>query len=122
MIQIPPETGHIFPYFVCINRMFNKTIEILQGDIESLENDKLAIERRLLEQESKKMMLADTTSRRLRGSSFGSAFGLREQERRGGDGAAGEQQQGALPSSLEGAASPLLLARVSMYIPAAILC
>ena len=101
--------------YMCVCRKFNKTIEILQGDIESLENDKQAMERRL-DQESKNTMLADTTSRRLRGSSFGNVFGLREQqqERSGGEGAAGEVQQGA--PSVEGEASPLLLARVCEHV------
>ena len=100
---------------VCVCRKFNKTIEILQGDIEALENEKTAAEKKL-DQESKNAMLADTTTtttRRLRGASFGNALGLRER-RSGAEGAGGAPQQGALPS-LDGAASPLLLARVCMY-------
>lgn len=92
-------------------RKFNKTIEILQGDIEGLENDKLALERKL-DQESKKSMLADTTTgRRLRGSSFGSAFGLQRPKERSGEGAPGAHQEGAQPP-VGVSASPLLLARV----------
>lgn len=92
-------------------RRFNKTIEILQGDIESLENDKLALERKL-DQESKKSILAETTTgRRLRGSSFGNAFGLQRPAERRGEGAAGAQQEEAQPP-VGGQASPLLLARV----------
>ena len=92
-------------------RKFNKTIEILQGDIESLENDRQALERRL-DQEAKKSMLADPTSRRMRGSSFGNTFGLqRPGEDRRGDEAADAQQEGA-GTAVDGAASPLLLARV----------
>ena len=106
----------------CICRKFKKTIEILQEDIESLENDKMAIERKL-DQESKKTMLADTaTTRRMRGASFGNAFGLqRKEERRGGEGAAGEQQEGAQPP-VDGAASPLLLARVGWDFWSYLLC
>ena len=96
-------------------RKFKKTIEILQGDIETLESEKMMAERKL-DQESKKAILAETstTSRRLRGSSFGNALGLRE-GRGGAEGAVGAPQQGAQPS-MDGAASPLLLARVGVLV------
>ena len=99
---------------VCRCRKFNKTIEILQGDIESLENDKQAMERRL-DQESKKSMLPDTTGRRMRGSSFGNAFGLQRSEGKRGEGATGAVQEGAQPPG-DSAASPLLLARVGVCV------
>lgn len=97
---------------VCLCRKFNKTIEILQGDIEILENEKMAAERKL-DQEAQKAMRVDTTStRRLRGSSFGNALGLREM-RGGAEGAAGSQQPGAQQAPVDAAAaSPLILARV----------
>ena len=97
---------------VCVCRKFNKTIEILQGDIEALENDKLAAERKL-DQETQKAMRVDTPStRRLRGASFGNTLGLQE-GRSGAEGAAGAQQPGAQQASVDAAAaSPLLLARV----------
>ena len=97
---------------VCVCRKFNKTIEILQGDIETLENEKIAAERKL-DQEAQKAMRVDTTStRRLRGSSFGNALGLREM-RGGAEGAAGAQQPGVQQAPVDAAAaSPLILARV----------
>ena len=91
---------------VCACRKFNKTIEILQGDIESLENEKLATEKRL-DEESKKSMLGEPTvsTRRTRGAAaFGTTFGLQRE-----DGATGAQQEGAQPPV---SGSPLALARV----------
>ena len=101
---------------LCVCRKFNKTIEILQEDIETLENEKVAAERKL-DQEAQKAIRAETPStRRLRGASFGNPLGLRE-GRGGGEGAVGAQQPvGAQQASADPAAaataSPLVLARV----------
>ncbi len=117
-------------------RKFSKTIEILQGDIEALENDKAALEKRL-DHQTKKTMLSDvTTGRRSLGgrpspytSPYGSPFGSPFVGRRGvqspaGGGAVGvEGGEGTVMASgavaSEGDAervlipeSPLLLVKV----------
>ena len=105
-------------------RKFNKTIEILQGDIETLETDKSEMEKKL-DQQTRKSMMPDITGRRYgsRGSPFASPFGSPFISRRvsgrvitdvgdaaaeGGEAAAGtggDQQSATLQN-------PLLLARV----------
>ena len=100
-------TLYTYTYNFTLLRKFNKTIEILQGDIESLENDKQALERRL-NQEAKKTMLADTTSLRVRPGRFEMP---RVGERRE-DGALRAEQGGAALPATDEQASPLLLARV----------
>ncbi len=122
-----------FQYLPTTNRKFSKTIEILQGDIEALENEKSGLEKRL-EHQTKK-----TTSRRSLGgraspytspyhSPFASPFIARRgvQAAAGGpvgvegggsamvatveEGAEGDAQQAMVPDS------PLLLAKVGFSI------
>ena len=107
--------------FPWICRKFNKTIEILQGDIEALETDKNEMEKKL-DQQARKSMMPDIGRRYgSRGSPFASPFGSPFISRRvsggvasgasdtaeGGEAApgTGDQQQAALQN-------PLLLARV----------
>ena len=77
----------------------------------------MALERKL-DHESKRTMLADATTRRVRGgrgSPFGSPFAASRSEEGRGEGALAEVQEGA-PSPDVGHASPLLLARVSIVV------
>ena len=104
----------------CLYRKFNKTIEILQGDIEALENDKCSLEKRV-EQQSKRTVLSDITvaGRRTLGgkgspysSPFGSPYIARKEISgvRGGDGGAeGSGESVTLEQTLQ---TPLLLSRV----------
>ena len=63
--------------FFILLRKFNRTIEILQGDIENLESDKLSLEKKL-DLQTKKTMLSDTSVGRRtlggRGSPYSSPF------------------------------------------------
>ena len=106
--------------FTC--RKFNKTIEILQGDIESLETDKNEMEKKL-DQQTRKGMMADVTGRRLgpRGSPFSSPFSSPFISRRvssgmtaGGGTVAGAEgsDTAAVGGDQQTLQSPLLLARV----------
>lgn len=97
-------------------RKFNKTIEILQGDIEALENEKINLEKKL-DQSKKTGLLADiTVGRRGRSSPFGSPFASRKggvspsvSSEAGGAVSASGGDGGPSEQALQ---SPLLLARV----------
>lgn len=116
-----------------IPRKFHRTIEILQGDIENLESDKLSLEKKL-DLQTKKTLLSDiSVGRRTLGgrgspysspysSPFGSPFagrrgpipgvggGVSAAAGGGVEGAAGEVGEGAQQVVIEN--PPLLLARV----------
>ena len=103
-------------------RKFNKTIEILQGDIEALENEKLSLEKKL--DQSKKTSLSDiTVGRRSRGSPFGSPFAARKTGITASVSASVVEVGGAVSvsagvggdSAEQALQSPLLLARVSTF-------
>lgn len=102
-------------------RKFNKTIEILQGDIEALENDKSSLEKRV-EQQSKRTVLSDITvaGRRTLGgkgspysSPFTSPFTVRKEAsgvKSGNGGPDGSGEGVTLDQALQ---TPLLLSRVN---------
>ena len=103
-------------------RKFNKTIEILQGDIEALETDKYEIEKKL-DQQTRKGMVPDISGRRLgpRGSPYASPFGSPFISRRvssgmvgGATGAVGEEGDTAVGDQQQALQNSLLLARVSL--------
>ena len=107
---------------MCTFRKFNKTIEILQGDIEALETDKNEMEKKL-DQQTRKGMMPDLASRRLgpRGSPYASPFGSPFISRRVSSGVAGGSSSGSVEggdSSMgdqqQGFQNSLLLARVSI--------
>ena len=107
---------------VALCRKFNKTIEILQGDIEALETDKSEMEKKL-DQQARKGMMADVTGRRLgpRGSPYSSPFSSPFISRRvsggvaaggGGTAAAEGSDTSVARGDQQMLQSPLLLSRV----------
>lgn len=103
-------------------RKFNKTIEILQGDIESLETDKSEMEKKL-DQQARKSMMPDIAGHRYgnRGSPFASPFGSPFISRRVSRGLSSNPSDTSVASEggsdVAGSAdqqqqNPLLLARV----------
>lgn len=115
---------------VCVTiqcRKFNKTIEILQGDIESLETDKCSLEKKV-ELHSKRGVLSDITvaGRRTlggKGSPYHSPFSSPSVSRReesggvGGSVRSGGGEGVTLNNTLQ---TPLLLSRVSVCVLTAI--
>ncbi len=105
---------HLFPH---LSRKFNKTIEILQGDIEALENDKTLLEKKV-EIQSKRGILSDITvaGRRTlggRGSPYSSPFSSPNISHRDSGSVSAVSEGVTVDNTLQ---TPLLLSRVSVNL------